>query len=321
MNIYIYTGDDTFSIQEQKDKLINQLVDPDWQELNLDLFEGDTIDSGKIIDACLALPFYGEQRLVIVTYHRQKEALYELAEKILNVDSPNTLLLISPDLDKRKKAVKQLLSVAKHKAFTQTKVWNVQKELYPWLDEQVRREDKRIARDAMDQLVLCVGVDKNVLKNTLNKLLTYIDSGSIIEKTHVQLLVKNTESNIFQFLETLAKLQNDLALIQLNNLLLFEPPQKIIATLASSLRNIFRMKRLQAQRMSVNDIAKTLHLNPYITKKNMHLWNQFSISDLELRVRRLLAIDTLSKKSQLSSKLGLEMWVCEWMNQPLKQSA
>lgn len=317
--IWLLTGNDSYSRQEQLQHLLTQYVDPDWRDFTLERLDGDLVNAGTVVDAWLTPPFYGDRRVVVVEYVRTADGLSDVMQQVNQTlqqsthPPANILILVADSLDRRRKETKAFLQWATHKEYLQTKSWNVEKELFPWIEEVLRQQKRRISRPAMERLVLAAGIDKNVLKQALDKLLVYLDERTLIEEKDVLLLIQPTEADVFGMLESLAKQQYGDAVNHLQQLLLREPAQKVIATLATVLRQLWRSKALLAQKHSVQDIATLLNQNLYVLKKNLALWEHYSAPVLEKRLQRLMEFDAQSKSTSLNAQLALELWLREFV--------
>jgi DNA polymerase-3 subunit delta len=315
--LYVLTGADRWSRQDHLKQLVAQALDPEWQDLNLERFDGEQTESSAVVDSWLTAPFWGDRRVTVVEFsstgEKWSQLLADLAMLVQKPDfaPPNVLILVSESLDKRKKEVKQLLTFAEHRDFQPVKSWNAEKELAPWLDEQVRKVGKRMSREAIQYLITAIGVDKQALTSALDKLLLYVGDEGLIDEPITRRLVQPTEADVFTLMEHLARRDQGAALLQLQNLLHREPAQKILATLCTLMRNISRAKTLQEQRWDPARIAEQLGQNAFALKKNLDQWRSYSARQLDQSLRRLLNLDATSKRTRLTPQLALEIWICE----------
>ena len=64
--IYVLYGRDEFSLHEELKRIKASLGDSESLATNTTVFEGKQVSLGQLLDACMALPFLGTSRLVIV---------------------------------------------------------------------------------------------------------------------------------------------------------------------------------------------------------------------------------------------------------------
>ena len=64
--LHILYGADDFSLREALEEIKAGLADEDSLESNTTLFDGQRVGLNQLMDACMALPFLGSHRLVVV---------------------------------------------------------------------------------------------------------------------------------------------------------------------------------------------------------------------------------------------------------------
>ncbi|HEY9843189.1 MAG TPA: DNA polymerase III subunit delta [Candidatus Obscuribacterales bacterium] len=313
-HLYFLLGSDQYARLEQLNKWVEEWIEPEWRDLNLERLDSAQPVSA-VIDGWLTAPFWGERRVIVAEY--QGDALAQLLEELANLcrerlpQTDNCLVIQADSIDKRRKDAKELLKLAKVCEFQEVKRWNVQQDLYPWIEEQVRRSSKRITRPAIEQLVHACGSDKFALRQALDKLLVYLGDESQIEVEAVRLLVSQTETDIFLLLELIAARNRDQAFSHLQTLLLKDHANKILSTLGTMINRLFQARWLAAQGHSQQEIAQALGLNPYVVKMDLQRWKNYRLEQLETGLNRLLELQTRTRSSRLSPDLALELWLGE----------
>ncbi len=312
--LYFLLGTDLYARTEQLNKWLDTWLDPEWRELNLERYDG-TQPVSAIIDGWLTPPFWGERRVILAELPSEPmQALLEELATMCKDKAPTTdncLVIQADSLDKRKKAAKELVKLAEVCDFQEIKRWNVQQDLYPWIEEQARRAGKRIARDAVAQLVNACGTDKFALRQALDKLLIYLGDDPQIELEAVQLLVSQTETDIFLLLELIAGRDREKAFAHLQTLLLKDHANKIMSTLATMMNRLFQARWHAAQGRNHQEIAQDLGMNAYVVKMDLQRWKQYRLEQIETGLRRLLELQTRTRSSRLSPELALELWLGE----------
>jgi DNA polymerase III subunit delta len=316
--IFLLTGQDVWQQRKYLQGLIEKHLEPEWREFNLELFNGDECDPSRILESWLTPPFWGECRLLQVEFQRNPEALNTLMGVIgayaeqHQPDSPNLLIMLSENVDKRRKETKSLIKNIQHHDFQAIKSWNLEKELYPWIEGELHKAGKQISRPAMQYLTRALGADKYALQQSIEKLLLFLGPESQLEEKHVRALVTPTEADVFSLLENIAQRQEAQALSYLQQQLLHQNAEAIMASLAANLRGLYRAKYLQKQKWSLEEIAKELGQHSFRLKKNLELWRDFSLSELDKHLRRLLDLQVRMRQGlRLDPAMALEIWVHE----------
>lgn len=316
--IFLLTGEDSWQQRKFLQSLIEKHLEAEWRDFNLEIFSADT-DPNSLLESWLTRPLWGSCRIIQVDFQHTPEALYQCLS-VLNSylashtpETPNLFIMITENVDKRRKEVKQILSQITVQDFPVIKPWNIERDLYPWIEEQLRQAGKRVTRPALQYLASALGTDKHALHQTLEKLLIYLGDEPQLEESHVKALVTQTEADIFSLLELLARRKEEQAQIHLRHQLLRESPENLFASLAANLRILYRARYLQAQRWNLDEIARELNQHSFRLKKNLELWQDFSLPELESKLRRLLDLHTRMRQGfRLDPVLALEIWIHEF---------
>lgn len=319
--IYLLTGEDEWQRNKYLHTLIDKHLEPEWRDLNLERLNGDETEPARILESWLTPPFWGECRLLQIEFLRSPEALHTLLGVLGDYiekqapDSPNYLIMVSENVDKRRKEAKNFVKKIQHHDFQAIKSWNIEKELHPWIEEELRKAGKRISRPALLYLARALGTDKFALTQALEKLLTFLGSETLLEEKHVRALVTPTEADVFSLLECLAQRREPQALEDLHQQLLHESPEAILASLAANLRSLHRAKYLQTQKWGQEEIAKELGQHSFRLKKNLELWQGFGLAEIDQGLRRLLELQTRMRQGlRLDPAMALELWLHEMIS-------
>ena len=64
--ILVLYGEDTYSLKQAEQELVDRLVDPGFASLNLNVIEGTTTPPSQVVSAALTMPFGPGARVVLV---------------------------------------------------------------------------------------------------------------------------------------------------------------------------------------------------------------------------------------------------------------
>lgn len=315
--LYLITGPDLYAREAILKKYVDQFLEPEFASLNFEKYDQPP-ETGPVFDAWITPPFWGERR--VIHAHLGAEGLAELAQTIDDHLAPgfapdNVLLISAEGLDKRRKANKALLKIATHIVCEEIKRWNAHKILGPWLREQVQAAGWSIMPDAVDYLIDACGTDKHLLQSAVDKVMLYLDTPDMpasmrsIRLEVVRELVVQTESDIFLWLELIARRDHQAAFAHFHTLLLRENPNKILSTLGTSIIRLYRTLFYQSQGRNQAEIAKILGMNPYVVKMDLQRWQRFSLPKMTHSMQYLLDLQVRSRSSRLKPELALEMWL------------
>lgn len=314
-NIYLLSGDDLYAIDEFEKKFIAQNVDPQWETFNLDVI--DSLDSSvdKIVESADSPPFGFGNKVTLVkkaenVFSQSEDNLSSLSQLLKKgLMETNFLIFSAESVDKRKSFTKFLLTVAEAKEFNQLKSWELSTKLKPWVEDYFRKNGKRVDYDASKELIEATGGNRLRLEREIEKLIIYVGDNPNITYKDVRTMVANTEADLFELLDFMARKEVGNVLQELSRILLKENPIKLIASLTANLKAAYSIKLLMEDEMGANDIAKTLGQKPFIVDKNSKSWRNFNSKKLREILKDLMDIDLAFKSTSVNHKLELEKFI------------
>jgi DNA polymerase III delta subunit len=309
---YLHWGDDRMSLAEQQQRLIDSIVDPDWQSTNLLRLEGGS--AAEALGCAGTPPFGPGGRLVIVSLDGDNaQAFFDQLAELWDTHAPlagNALLIEAPAIDRRRKSIKALESRLTVHAFSLPKSWDAHKTLGPWIDARLSIKGGSIAADARTALIDACGVDTERIAVELEKLLLWQGS-SRITLAAVNALVAATEADVFGLLNSLANGNKADALVEAQQLLARDPRElpKVVGGLASNLLIVKRAKELVSSGMSPGEAAGWLGVHPFRLQNLLQEWRRWQAEDLQEALLCLAEVDRRSKTGQWGGGSLLEMWI------------
>lgn len=280
MPIHLYWGDDQAAQDRAIQSLINQVVDPAWQSLNLSRLDGsDSAEAGQALSEARTPPLGAGDRLVLLQNSPFCSACpSELAaqlEPCLNLIPANCHLLLSSNSkpDARLKSSKALRAVAIEKSFALPAIWDGAGQLDLVLNAAAAM-GLQISTDAAEALAENVGNNSSRLAGELEKLSLYCGDQNI-NADAVAALAGPSQHNALAAGEALLAGKVGEALLQLDCLVAAnEPPLRLLAALTSQLRGWLWVSLLDRQgEQDVAVIAKAAGIgNPkriYVMRKQL----------------------------------------------------
>lgn len=296
--IYLFHGDDTYAVGEARQKLERELLDPGWREFNMTVLPGDA-PARKIVEALLAVPFGGGNRLVVVKdpaflAAKAEDASLADLEAVLDQGLPDYahLVLTAAKADSRLKLVKLLAKKGVVREFSSAKPWQLQEQLGGWVGEEVARRQRRIAPDGVAALLDATRGDRWRLLREIEKLTVYAPEGGRIDAAMVREVVAGSEADVFALTDALARKQAAEAFQALSRLLTTDHPLKVLAAVATIMRNWLKLKHYAAQGMSASAIAQaTGARSDFKIRKDMELLRRWKLEELEAAIAILAELD------------------------------
>jgi DNA polymerase-3 subunit delta len=255
MSIYLYWGEDEFTIAQAVQALHQQHLAPEWATFNYDKIMPDQPDAiVRALNQAMTPVFGSGSRLVWLadtplTQHCPEPLLVELERTLPKIPETTVLLLTSRHKpDGRLKSTKLFQKYAAIREFSPIPPWKTDQLLHQ-VHQVAQQMQVKLTPAAAELLVQAVGNDTRQLFNDLQKLRLYGNgTESALDAPAVALLVtSNTQSSLqlaqaIRQRDTVQALALIAELIQRN-----EPALRIVATLVGQFRTWLWVKLMLEQ--------------------------------------------------------------------------
>ena len=158
-SIYLLYGEEAFLKKSYKNQLRQAIVGDDT--MNYHYFEGKGIDLKEIISLADTMPFFGEQRLIVI----EDSGLFKsggtenLVEYLPQMPKTTCMVFVESEVDKRSrmyKKVKELGYPAELKPQTE-------RELKRWVLQLLTQEEIRLTEPVMDYFLMTTGTNMSLI--------------------------------------------------------------------------------------------------------------------------------------------------------------
>lgn len=312
--LYILFGGDEFSLREELEKIKDGLGDRDSLASNTTVFEGHKLRLNQLMDACLAMPFLGSHRLIIVEgllgrLEEGGEEWLALKEQVATMPQTTVLVLVDGQIKRGNALLRGLAPLASVKEFPLLKG----AALEGWIRKRVARGGGTISPQAVRLLATQVGENLWVLASEIEKLLLYT-LGRRIEEGDVRGVVSYArEASVFSMVDALIEGRASRAATLIHQLLQegVTAPY-LLVMITRQLRLLLQAKELSLKGMAVSEIKKRLGLaSDYTLTKALEQSKRYSMRRLEQVYRKLLETDLSIKRGIWKGELALDLLVAE----------
>lgn len=316
--VYLLFGAETF-LRDQAAKAITEkiLKDAPLREFNESSFSLADTDIQQAIAAAEQLPMISAKRVVRITELNKltREADEEvLARYVARPADSSVLLLVTEELDKRRKLAKTLLDNCAAVEFAPLE----QTELLTWARRTLKDLDADIDEKALFHLLALVGSDVRTLTNELNKLATASLPAGRITFELVDELVPNThELSNFELTDHLLARNRRRALQVLRKILDDgAEPLMLLGLIASNYHRLAWAKEAMNRGADREEVFRTIKL-PFNKREEFLATARRTDSRTFARSLQRIAQTDLAIKTSLGgggasgSRLQIEMLVCE----------
>lgn len=319
-NMYLFHGEEIYLIENSIKLLKETIVDPAYEDFNYSVVDGKNIEVLDVINTINTLPFFSEQKVVIVKdtpyFKSGKNVLSDLDEErimdyIQNPSASTVLIFWCSEVDKRKKLYKSFSKNGKVIEFSKLN----DREFYKWVGKRFRSFKKKIEGPVIGYFVDYVGyLGKNSSKtlmdidNEITKVCNAIGDRTNVEKKDIEdVIPKPLENNIFDLIDALGGKNIGNALVICDNLLLAgEAEIKIISMISNHFRTMLKVKVLLDRGYNASTAASKLGIHPFVAKKHANQCRFFSKKSIVNSIRYAIEIDEKVKSGKISQKLAVE---------------
>lgn len=305
--VYLFSGDETFLIQEAVDLIIGATVDPSFRDFNFNTVYCRGAAGAEIVTLAQTLPFLSERRLVIA---KEVDALKsaDLDELVayLRDPAPTTcLVLIANQAKYDKKAV--VSAVESHGAVTRFFPL-FDRDMVPWIEERARLMGLTIHRDAAQYVWQTLGNDLQAISNELQKAAVYGGGRKTITYDDVRTVVGDfREFTSFDLADAVGRKDSERAFLILGRLLQEgEQPVGLLGALAWNFRRLLRARSMEAAGAGYDEIKQKLRVIFHQSAAFQAQMRTYSLVELGQAFGSLVRADRALKSGTLNGRLVLE---------------
>jgi DNA polymerase-3 subunit delta len=308
-SVYLIHGDKKM-IEEALARLKKRVSAQFDLEFNYDQFLGANVIASEIIYAANTLPFMSEKRLVVVK-DADKLPAAEVAQLISYLEKPSEttcLVLVANSVNKASKLYK-----AAEKA-GEVAEYKLKESPNTWIKKEFKKNGILVSDSVARYLVHVVGTDLQRLSVEIEKISLFVNTDRIIDPNEIEaVVVKSTETSIFDLTDTIGERNPKKAISIMNSLLQQkEVPLSILALISRHFRLLLRTKVWVEQGRDNKYIIDHLSgeegkkLPPFVISKYREQSYNFSVSELKAMFEKMLKADIALKTSNTTPEAALE---------------
>lgn len=245
--VYLIYGDENYLKLHYAELLSSSIVNKAFESLDLDRFDGKSVDLRCVFDRALILPMFSSRRCVVVEDFKL-EGLSEKDAKLLEASIPKlgadsvVIFLQTTDSFTDKNGKKAASIIGKYGAVCKLDKRKGSELIKPLLSS-ASKQGCALSSSVAQYLVACVGDDFNVLINELSKVCNYVGSGEIKKSDIDAVAVKTVDARVSSLTRALIGGNFEKAYDVLNSLVTQRvEPNYILGSIIGTYVDMYRAK-------------------------------------------------------------------------------
>ena len=307
---YLLYGPEAYLRRQYRDKLKNAMAAPD-DNMNFAAFEGKETDVEAVIELAETLPFFAEQRVILIENSGFfKNSCERLAEYLPKTPSTTHFIFVEDEIDKRSKCYKAVQKTGKVVEFaTQT-----EELLKRWILSRLKKEGKNITGSVMQLFLSKTGTDMGNIDRELEKLICYTMGRPVIEAADVEAIAtEQTQNKIFEMVNAIAEHNQRKALDLYYDLLtLKEPSMRIMYLISRQFQILLNVKDMSARGMDQASMAKIAGIPPFAVRRNVSQAKGFSMEQLKQALRDGVDLEEAVKTGRMNDQMAVAIFLMKY---------
>ncbi len=307
--VYLLYGQEDYLRLLYRDKLREAILPPE-DTMNYSYFEGKDIDLGEVESIADTVPFFSEQRLILIENSGLFKKQNDFADYLKTMPDTTKIIFVEAEVDKRNKlfkAVKKLGTVAELNGLPE-------KDLKVWAAAYLKKNGKNITEQNLLYFFQKVGVDMKSLENEMDKLIAYSMDETIITREMLdEVCVEQTEGKIFQMIDAIGMKDQDQALRLYYDLLeVREKPMSILFLIIRHFTILNQLKDLSRLGLAAGEVASKVGIPPFTVRKYQSQVKNFKGKEIIRNLERCAQVEQEIKTGLLLDQIGVELLIVEF---------
>lgn len=317
-NSYIFCGLDEELIKEGISLIVDKTVDKSLEDLNYIKLDGVTTTFDEILNACEAMPFMGDKKVVVVyraAFLKDKtdtvgSSTYKQMLNYLKDLPPYTVLIMyflfndKRDTVKKSTKIKSLDKLSKVVHFDRLK----KGRYYKKIEDVFREKRKDIGKVEVKYFAEKVYNNFDIINREADKIISYVGDRAITKNDIDKLIANSNEDDIFDLIDLVSQNRVEKAIDLLNELLgKGESYMGILTNLGNNYKRLYEIKIMIQNSMGINEISKKIGLPAFVCEKIISQSRRFSIKQLQEIMKICLETEDQMKTTGVDKDMEMEL--------------
>lgn len=307
---YLLYGSEDYLKHQYRDKLVKALVDVE-DNMNYSFYEGKKINVNDLLDTGDTLPFFAENRVIVVENSGLFKKTPEGFEKrLINFPDSTHVIFVEFEVDGRNR----LVTWFKKNGYKTEMKAPSEGEIRKWIAKLCKDEGKQIYENAVEYFIGSVGLDMMLIKNELDKLFSYVgDRAEITIEDVREVCVNEADDTLYQMVDAIGNRNQKEALILYRNLLqLKQEPLFILSQLSRNVRKMLEISELLSDGKNFDEIASIAGVPKWTINRYKTQIRNNSKESFKQMLERCINTEASIKTGLVKDIVGVELLIIEF---------
>lgn len=307
---YLLYGSEDYLKHQYRDKLVKALVDVE-DNMNYSFYEGKKINVNDLLDTGDTLPFFAENRVIVVENSGLFKKTPEGFEKrLINFPDSTHVIFVESEVDGRNR----LVTWFKKNGYKTEMKAPSEGEIRKWIAKLCKDEGKQIYENAVEYFIGSVGLDMMLIKNELEKLFSYVgDRAEITIEDVREVCVNEADDTLYQMVDAIGNRNQKEALILYRNLLqLKQEPLFILSQLSRNVRKMLEISELLSDGKNFDEIASIAGVPKWTINRYKTQIRNNSKESFKQMLERCINTEASIKTGLVKDIVGVELLIIEF---------
>ncbi|MDR1067258.1 MAG: DNA polymerase III subunit delta [Clostridiales bacterium] len=313
--VYLFYGEERYLLNAYEKKIKDKAVDPAFELMNTDKFDGKAVVFDDVKNALETSPFMSEKRLVVLRDTAlfkagRKDQTEAFAGTVEHLPDTTVTVFVESEVDKRNKLYK---AVGKAGRCVEFKTPG-ERELAEWVCSLASKANKKISYEDALYMTNIVTKDMSVVERETAKLIDYAGQNDVITREFVDAAcVRSFETRAFDLADAITAKDANTALEIFNNMLLVKmSPIMVISMIARQFRNALACRLLSDAGRDFAQIVAETGQSDWIVRRNLEKSARFSATEMKNALADCLEADLSVKTGKMDDKTAVELIIIRY---------
>ena len=303
--IYLITGNEPYLKNYYLTALKNSMMTKEEEAFDFVKTEGKNLSTEEFFDYTSSFPLSAEKKLIVIVDLPLSSPIIRLLTETPDILFEECCLVIYEDAekyDKRTSEYKKLDAFAKKNGLSVTIDTPKEEDLVKWTISYLKKHNTEISHSTAEYFVQTVAHDMYLMKNEMDKLISYKSAEKKISRDDIDLLsTKSFDAKSYELTNAIFSKDYEKAYDICQKLLAMNTyPMIILYTIENAVAAIVKTRILLEGRCSEKQIAEILKIKEYPAKKNCDIARNISKQKLRQMLDCCVDADISSKSTAVS---------------------